>query len=258
MKATLTLKALGTAIATLLAGVSAEAHVSYAGKEFGTYSSTVSKSMTIPGFTIDTNAGWADGTDLDFANAHHVTFYRITLADPTLLQITVTASDNGGAALGGILPGFTIYSGLAHLSGGPDYDSNTVTKNYLATLGEPQPKEGAFRALTTWKMGNAAGVTEADLSTFTYVGHAVDGTAANFGLVPGINGDGLADGTVTGTFTLGAGEYSLVIGGADLPNETAAGNYGVTVTVATVPEPATVAFFSLGLAAVCSTRRRRF
>ena len=135
MKATSRLKALAAAIAAMLAGGSADAHVNYTGKDFGTYSSTVPKSLTISGFTVETNAGWADGTDLDFANAHHITFFRITLADPTLLQITVAASDNGGTALGGVLPGFSIYSGLAHLSGGADYDTNTVTKNYLATDG---------------------------------------------------------------------------------------------------------------------------
>jgi hypothetical protein len=253
---TLRLHSIAAAAVLALSGTAAEAHVNYTGKDFGTYANGVPKSLTISGFTVDTNAGWADGTDLDFANAHHITFFRFTLADPTLLQITVSASNNGGAAIGGVLPGFSIYSGLAHLTGGADYDTTPVTVAYLATLGEPQPKEGAFRALTSWKMGNSSGTTEADLSTFTYVGHAVDGTAANFGAVAGINGDGLADGTVTGTFTLGPGDYSLVIGGADLPNETAGGNYGVAVTVTTVPEPATAVVLSLGLATVCATRRR--
>jgi hypothetical protein len=242
----------------LLAPMCASAHVNYSGHEFGSFSSTTSLRITIGDTFVQTNAGWADGTDADFADAHHIRFFRFTLADPTLIVIEVSASNNGGTALGGLLPAFTIYSGLAHLPpAGPDYDTNTVTRNYLISLGGVQPKEGAFRALNTWRMGNQQGVTEADLSTFTYMAHAADGTAANYGVQPGIHGDGVPDGFVTGTFSLPAGDYSLVVGGADLPNETTGGNYGVVVTVSNVPEPGTTMTLSLGLAAVCAIRRRR-
>jgi hypothetical protein len=246
------------ALASLVAPMCASAHVNYDGHDFGTFASGTPRAFAISDAFVQTNAGWADGTDGDFANAHHVTFFRFTLADPTLIAITVSASDNGGAFLGGLLPGFSIYSGLAHLPpAGPDYDTNPATRAYLISLGGTQPKEGAFRAMNTWKMGNIEAQTEANLSTFTYMAHAVDGTSANYGLEAGINGDGFANGTVTGTFSLPAGDYSLVVAGADLPNETAVGNYGMVVSVASVPEPATTMTLSMGFAAVCAIRRRR-
>ena len=245
--------ALATTI-SLLTPLCATAHVFYTGKDFGNYSPIVEKSMTISGFTVDTNAGWADGTDADFANAHHITFFRFTLDQAGPITISI-AGDNAGPGLD-LLPAFSIYSGLAHIApAGPDYDTNTITQQYLQSLGGI-PKEGAFRALTTWRMGNLQGTTFDDLSTFVYHAHFADGTSANFGPEPGINGDGVADGFVSGTFSLPAGDYSLVVGGADLPNETA-GAFGVTVTVATVPEPGVAMALFGGLATLCGLRRRR-
>jgi len=251
IKTTLIRAALAATVSTLCVPF-ASAHVNYTGKDFGTLSNLVPQSLTISNILVETNSGWADGTDDDFANAHHVSWFRFNLADITTLTITATGTTNGTDQLPGLLPGFSIYSGLAHLTGGPDYDTNPTTIAYLQTLGGTQPKEGAFRALNTWQMGNLAG----SMSTFTFMDYAVDGTSANFGNVPGIVGDGLANGTVTRTFTLGPGDYSIVVAGADVVNETA-NDYGVSVNVTTVPEPASVAILSLGMAAVCASRRRR-
>jgi hypothetical protein len=59
------------------------------------------------------------------------------------------------------------------------------------------------------------------LASFTYIGHAADGTAANFGNAPGIEGDGTADGFLTATFLdLAPGDYSFFVGGADYASQT--------------------------------------
>ena len=128
-------------------------------------------------------------------------------------------------------------------------------------------KEGSYNALGDWKIYNDGG----QLGDFDYIGHAADGTSANFGSAGGINGDGLADGTVGFAFEdLIAGEYFIAVGGAvnnDQLNYNKSGeygasntflNYGVAVSVTAVPEPASAAalagFGALGLVAL---RRRR-
>jgi hypothetical protein len=76
-------------------------------------------------------------------------------------------------------------------------------------------QEGCLNTIGDFKIGNDAGTSFADLSSFTFMGYAVDGTSANFGSTPGIVGDGNADNTVTGTFYLQPGDYSVFVGGAE-------------------------------------------
>lgn len=141
-------------------------------------------------------------------------------------------------------------------------------------------KEGSFNALGNWSIGNSmtdwptipADPRTDSLRSFTYVGHAVDGTTANFGTfgTAAIVGDGVADGMVSQTFlNLAPGDYSLFVGGASYAAQasetmtfgstsTSYPTYGVSVTVAPVPEPASVAFVVAGLAgAACLVTRRR-
>ena len=105
----------------------------------------------------------------------------------------------------------------------------------------------------------------ARLANFTYIGHAADGTSANFGLATGISGDGNADGFVTATFQgLAPGNYSLFVGGANYAAQTTEAGptyptYGVNVAVQAVPEPSTyalLAFGALGLGATVWRRAR--
>jgi hypothetical protein len=158
-----------------------------------------------------------------------------------------------------LLPGFSFYRGLGHLPPAMlDYDGSLVSQQWRdAQAGVP--KEGNFRALGDWKAGSDEGLTAADLSSFIFQGYGVDGTSANFGTVPGIAGDGLADGHVIKTFDVPAGDYTLFIGGADyasqIPGDTI--GRGVNVTLTVVPEPAVAGLLLPGIAGLLLRRRRR-
>lgn len=201
--------------------------------------------------TVTSNMGWVAGTEAAFGDAHNVKAYRFTLAEAGRVTITTSVAARGSGT-DGFLPGFSLYSGLLNTTGNSDYDTALVTQAYLATLGDPQPRRGAFDALDTWKMGNDLG----EMSTLTYVGNAADGTSANFGSAAGIQGDGNADGTVTGTWWLPAGEYSLFIGGADLAGADTVGTYGIDVSLTVVPEPSSVLLSGVALAGLLVRRRR--
>ena len=90
------------------------------------------------------------------------------------------------------------------------------------------------------------------MAYFTYIGNAADGTSANYGNAAGINGDGVADGSVTATFNnLAAGDYSFFVGGANYDARLAETGptyptYAFTTTVQTVPEPSTWGLLALG------------
>ena len=239
--------AAGISIASLT--LSAFGHLSYSNRNFGTFTGLDFQNVTITGQTVPNNWAWADGTDADFVHSHEIRFFRFTLESTANVTISVLSLDPSA-----MLPGFSLYAGLAHLS--PlDYETQ-LTIDYLATLPGP-PKEGAFIATDTWKMGNDVSQSVADFSTFTYVGNAADGTSANYGEAPGINGDGLADGFVASTFLLGPGSYTLAIGGANYSTQGLDSTAdGVTVGV-TVPEPTTTGLMLGGLAILGLSRRRQ-
>jgi hypothetical protein len=233
----------------------AVAHIGYTGRNFGTFSGGEAP-VSILNQTVSGAFGWADGTDEDFGDSHRLRAYRFNLAYDATITVEVAATSNGGALLGDLLPGLSIYGGLAHTPPSSlDHDTAAVSMLWLSTL-PGVAKEGVFRALGDWRVGNDDGLTLADLSSFSFMGYAVDGTAANFGAAPGLVGDGTADGFLRGTFHLPAGDYSLFVGGADyaaqIPGETT--NRGVDVTLTVVPEPASAALAFLA-AALTLTRR---
>jgi hypothetical protein len=253
-----------------IAGNKALAHISYTSRNFGTL--IIGTDFSNNTQTISSGYGWADATDADWGDSHRGRFFRFTLAHPLdvdqSVRITVERNLLGTGAKGTFLPAFSLFSGLAQ--GSPEtlaHDSSTLS--VASRLGGT---EGSFRSLTDWSIGNddtynTGGPTSgvlyaARLAYFTYIGHAADGTSANFGTAAGINGDGVADGFVTASFSgLLAGDYSLFVGGANYSLQATEGpatfpTYGANVTLGLVPEPST-GFLLLGGAALLGLLRRR-
>ncbi|MEO5712267.1 MAG: hypothetical protein ABIT37_02165 [Luteolibacter sp.] len=250
------------AACVILSGPAATAHTTYGGTardlgpSAGSAPGVITGTAITPYFkalnnqTVTSNFGWAAGTDTDkLGNAHDIKAYRFTLAEAGLATITVSSAARGTGTQG-FFPAFSLFSGLLHTASA-DYDSAAVTLDYLATLGGTQPKNGAFNALDTWRIGNDPG----ELSTLTYVGNAADGTSAIFGSAPGIHGDGLADGIVQQTFWLAAGDYSLIIGGANITGADLTGSYGIDASLSVVPEPSVALLAAFSSCALFMRRR---
>ncbi len=234
--------------ALLLMSGTASAHISYTNRDFGTVVPGGAP-VTISNQTVTSNFGWADGTDADHSDSHKLRYYRFNVTTPGYVTISFRGSTNGGTQNGSIKPGFSLYRGLANLPPRPaghsaDYDTAPITQAYRATLG--YVTEGSFHALKNWRIGGdfqqgpefdfedpATGLT-----TFTYVTHIADGDATLFGSAPGVVGDGNADGTVTKSLYLTAGDYTIAVGGANYagqaptPDETV---FGLVGTVSATP-----------------------
>lgn len=246
---------------TILAIGQARAHIGYGGRDFGVYAGGENyQTGTISVTNISSDFGWAAATDANFGDSHRTRAFRFNLASPGTVILTI----QGGV---GFLPGVSLYGGLGHLA--PEqgsHDSAALSQSYLAGLPGPT-KVGAMNALDDWAIGNdptynisgdpVSGVLyAASLKYFDYIGHVADGTSANFGFASGINGDGTADGYVTASFDLVAGDYSFFVGGANLASEGLPyTNYGATVSLTVIPEPSSSLF--VGLAGLGFVLRRR-
>ncbi|WP_018411650.1 FxDxF family PEP-CTERM protein [Methyloversatilis thermotolerans] len=220
----------------------AHAHIGYNGRNFGSFDAA-GGSVTLSNQAVSGNYGWADGLDDDFGDSHRLRAFRFTLGTETTITFSVAANPGATASsVAGLIPGFSIFSGLAHVSPfKADHDTAAASIDYLESLGGVA-KEGAFRALADWRIANDDGL----FSNFTFMGYAADTDL---------------DGQVSGTFTLAAGDYSIFVGGANYiaQLDPTLPSYGMTatLTVAAVPEPETYALLLSGLGLIGAAARRR-
>lgn len=238
---------------------SASAHISYNGRDFGTYSGT-DLTTTITNQYVTSDYGWADATDSDLGDTHKTRAFKFSLTTNAWVTLTFsglayTSGSNSYTALA--LPAFSLYSGLAAAS---THDLSAISVDWRNYYYGTNATEGSLNALGDWKIGVDGQTNFSQLSSLTYIGNAADGTSANYGtpassltladgtIVPNaaINGDGNADGTVTGSFYLGAGNYSVFVGGANYSGTATNTPYGIRGTFTAVPEPSTWALFGLG------------
>jgi hypothetical protein len=260
------------AAALLLAGASAQAHLTYGSgstsRDFGSFTGLSFSSVTIANQTATGNFGWADAADGVLGDSHKGRGYRFHLDNAASVTLSVSAkADATGTSVGGLVPGFSIYQGLAAIApfapsqttnaAAADHDGSAASEAWRtawaqANLGvsfDHTVTDGNWNALADFKIGGDGDLPGdfAQLSSFTYKASA----AATGGA-----------GSIAGTFTLPAGDYTIIIGGNDIANKTSpdAGLlYGISATlnVTPVPEPRTWALLVTGVGALAWTVRRR-
>ncbi|MCE4558156.1 PEP-CTERM sorting domain-containing protein [Pelomonas cellulosilytica] len=260
--------------ALLAASACSFAHISYSGRNFGTL--TDGSAAAIATQTVTSNYGWADASDLNLVfnsalatlprtdeaafvsgtgtddlylgDSHKGKAFRFHL--DSAMTVTITEAARNGS---GLTPAFSVYQGLAAVSPftppqtSADHDFAVASEAWRTSFAQAVAgagysyltTNGSWNALGNWAVGGdgePAGVPSA-LSTFTYKGSAASTTA---------------NGTVSGTFTLGAGDYTIFVGGNNLAGKSLADStksYALTLGVSAVtpvPEPQTWLLMGVG------------
>lgn len=235
-----------TVAAFFLTGYSAQAHLTYSGRDLGSFSGLTNGSATITNQTVTGNYGWADAADGVLGDSHRGRAFRFHLDNAAFVNLTISANPNATTnSLGGLTPAFSVYSGLAavapfspsqtELPASADHDGTPasitwrtlwVKQNLDPTAASEAPTDGCWNAIGDFKIGGDGDLAGdiSQLSTFTYRGSAAATSAR----------------TVTGSLSLPAGDYTILIGGNDLANKTsntALSAYGISVTLAVSPAP---------------------
>jgi len=241
-------KGLMTAAVCLGANYGAEAHVGYSARDFGSYSGLTNGTRAITNQAVTGNYGWADAADGILGDSHRGRAFRFHLDNSALVSLTVSANANATTnSLGGLMPGFSIYAGLAAvapfapsqtaLPSAADHDSGEasiawrtwwVQQNLDPGATNSDATDGSWNALSDWKIGGDGDLPGdfSQLSSLIYKGSAADTNHA---------------GTVSGSFVLGAGDYTIFIGGNDIENktaETALSPHGISAILSVAPAPA--------------------
>ena len=103
-----------TLAAGFIMGDVAQAHLSYSGRDLGSYSGLTNGSKTINNQTVTGNYGWADAADGVLGDSHKGRAFRFHLDNTALVNLAVSA--NPGTNLLVITPAYSIYSGLAAIA----------------------------------------------------------------------------------------------------------------------------------------------
>jgi hypothetical protein len=237
-----------TLAAVSMAGNIAEAHITYSGRDFGSYSGLTNGAKAITNQTVTGNYGWADAADGILGDSHRGRAFRFHLDNSALVSLTVSANPSATTnSLGGLTPAFSIYSGLAAIAPFPPTQTTNppsadhdfcpasvawriwwVQQNLYPAATDESPTDGSWNALGDWKIGGDGDLAGdfSQLSSFIYMGSAAS-TASG--------------GSAAGNFALPPGDYTIFIGGNDIANktsDTALSPYGISATFSVTPAPA--------------------
>jgi hypothetical protein len=227
-------------VACLLTGNVAHAHLTYGGRDLGTYSGLTNAVNSITNQTVTGNFGWADAADGILGDTHKGRGFRFRLNNAALINLAVKARPTTNLLV--LTPAFSLYSGLAAVApfSGTQTDSDHdgslasfawrtwwVQQNIDTNATTEAPTDGCWDALHDWKIGGDGDPTNnfAQLSSFVYKGSAT----ATVGTT-----------NVAGSFALPAGDYTVMIGGNDIGNKGTDDSglaRGLTVTLTVTPKP---------------------
>ena len=206
------------AVATLAVAVCAghaQAHVSYTGRNFGTFDGVSSASVTISNQTVTGNWGWADATDATFdalatsgdtlrlGDTHKARAFRFHLDTTADVTFAVSAkADATATSVGGLLPGFSVHRGLAAISpyaasqtalaSSADYDYSAATTAWrtswaqanIGAAADASATMGAWNAMGDFAMGGDGDLPgdPAQLSMFLF--QVFVNVGMNVGIMP--------------------------------------------------------------------------
>jgi hypothetical protein len=236
-----------TFLGCLTAASVVEAHVTYSGRDFGSFSGLTNATATITNQTVTGNYGWADAADGILGDSHRGRAFRFHLDGSALVSLSVSANPAATTnSLGGFTPAFSIYSGLAAITPFPpsqtanpasaDHDFSDasvawrtwwVQQNVNPSATDESLTDGSWNAIADWKIGGDGDLPGdfSQLTSFIYQGSRA---SSNSG------------GTITGSFSLPPGDYTIFIGGNDIANKTsgtALSPYGISATISVSPAP---------------------
>jgi hypothetical protein len=235
------------ASACFMTGSIAHAHLTYGGRDFGSFSGLTNATAAITNQACTGNYGWADAADGILGDSHKGRVFRFHLDNAAVVSLTVAANANATTnSLGALTPAFSIYSGLGAIATFPasqttnppsaDHDFSYssiawrtwwVQQNLNPSATDESPTDGSWNALGDWKIGGD-GDLPGDFSQLSTLIYKASAASTNSG------------GTVTGSVALPAGDYSIMIGGNDIANKTAgtaASPHGITATLSVTPTP---------------------
>jgi hypothetical protein len=230
-----------------LAGHTARAHLTYSGRDFGSFSGLTNATASITNQAVTGNYGWADAADGILGDSHRARAFRFHLENEALVTLTAAANPTATTnSLGGFTPAFSVYAGLGAVAPFPasqtanpsaaDHDGSDasiawrtwwVQQNIDPAAIDESATDGSWNALGDWKIGGDGDLPGdfSQLSTFIYKISAASTTSG---------------GSVTRSLVLPAGDYTVLIGGNDILNKTsntALAAYGIsaTLTVSSAP-----------------------
>lgn len=252
----------------LLSSLAAQAHLTYgsgaSSRDFGTFTGLAAASASVNTGTATGNFGWADAADGVLGDSHKGRAYRFTLQNEASVNLVVSATAAVGTAGAALVPGFSIYSGLVAVAPftapqtAADHDGSLASVAWQEFYEQANSQtlgisDGNWNAVGDFKIGGDGDVAGdfAQLSSLTYKASAA-------AVVPGTS--------ISGTFTLPAGNYTVIIGGNDIANKAdpveSVKTYGIAATlnvssVTPVPEPQTYALIAMGAGVIGLAMRRR-
>jgi hypothetical protein len=179
--------------------------------------------------TVASNAGWVAGQNpTTWGNSHDNRFFTFNLADTMQVDFTIAGTNTNGNGL--LNPGYSIFAGTvpsgSHDGAGALPGGAMVPTSYVGSLtgfaswspfagtnDEIDANNGAA-GLTTAHWGRYRSNADVTMANNGNVAANIPGTVSTM-TYTGLSGSNGTGSSITGSYLLGPGIYSLVVGGAN-------------------------------------------
>lgn len=227
---------------------SAFAHVDYGDlNAFGTQGNTFQRKGWFLGTDTPLTGCGSDDTPECLGDSHQLQFFKFTLAQDSLINLSFTSNQNG------LNPAFSLYRGL--FADEAHDDTSTDPLNAVDGNFDPIPhptdsaywdsnniREGQFNAFGNWSMAN----DDEAWAEIEYITHKNDSSAFTVGSVEALT-----------NYFLQAGSYTVAAAGATSSGASALLNGTIAFSASPVPVPGAVWLFGTAIAGLVGFGKRK-